>query len=154
MSEEWSTGAANEAPSAILARLDTRWGEFQAAISGMDEAELIAPDRIGEWSAKDLVAHIGRWLDAAVTVIENRLAGRPRGETYDDYESWNARWAEEDRYLTVEQARQRCEAAYSRLRGVISDLPAERWDKVVRGWVQGSGVEHLEEHLADLRGGA
>jgi hypothetical protein len=154
MSDAASTSTESEAPSAILARYDALWREFQATVSAMDEAELEAPARVGEWSAKDLLAHVGRWCDAAVMVIDNRLAGRPRGETYDDYEAWNARWAEEDRNLSVEQARQRCEAGYARLRGVIADLPTERWDKVVRGWVHASGVEHLEEHLADLRGEA
>jgi hypothetical protein len=151
MSNETSTSTESEAPSAILARYGALWGEFQAAISAMDEAELVAPARVGEWSAKDLMTHMGRWCDAAVVVIDNHLAGRSHGETYDDYDAWNARWADEDRALTVQQARQRCEAGYLRLRGVIADLPPERWDKVVRGWVHGSGVEHLEEHLADLR---
>jgi hypothetical protein len=154
MSTEWDTSiaAASDEPGVILGQYDTLWQEFQATIASMSEKEMASPGRVGEWSAKDLLAHLGRWNDAAVTIIDDRLAGRPLGETYDDYEAWNARWAEEDRALTLQEARTRCESAHRRLRGLIAELAADRWDKVVRSWVRGSGVEHLEEHLADLRG--
>lgn len=154
MSDEAGTDQATqlEEPAAILDRIDAVWREFQGAIGGMSEAELTAPGRVGVWSIKDLLAHIGRWYDAAVVVIDNRIAGRPRGETYDDFDAWNARWAEEDRGLTPAEARSGCEAAHDRLRALVADLPADRWDKVVRGWVEGSGYGHLEEHLADIRG--
>ena len=138
-------------PAAIVRRVDDLWLELQIDVDRWSEADLQTPGPGGAWSGKDILAHLARWSDAAFAVIQAHLDGRAVAAQYDDYETLNAQWAAEDAGLSLTEVRARARTAHEQLRQLIGDLAPARWDSVVRHWVTADGVEHIEEHLAELR---
>jgi len=138
-------------PEAILRRYDETWLQLEEVIRSLTDAELSLPGREGEWSGKDILAHIARWQSVACEVVEARAVGREPAELYADYDTWNDRWVVEDRTLSTGEIRDRLAAAGRRLRELAGSLPGARWDDLVQEWVEQTGVEHVEEHLASLR---
>ena len=137
-------------PAAILSEYDRAWQELERVIGGLSEQEMLAPNHAGAWSRKDVLAHIGRWDDAGCEVIEDHMAGGKLAEQYRDFEPWNARWAAEDSARTLQEVLTRARAAHERMRALIASLSADRWDALVYEWA-GVGIEHIDEHLVDLR---
>ncbi|CAN5470590.1 hypothetical protein BH23CHL2_BH23CHL2_03990 [soil metagenome] len=46
-------------------------------IEGIDEADMLRPDRVGIWSGKDLVIHIADWEAEAVRLLQDIEQGKP-----------------------------------------------------------------------------
>ncbi len=64
--------------AALLARLEAAWAEWDVVLAGVPEAWLTEPGVAGEWSVKDIIAHLtyyARW-------IGDRLHEQLHGETY------------------------------------------------------------------------
>ncbi len=150
-----NSGATSERdsadPAAIVQRIDQLWLELQVEIDRWSEAELAEPGPDGAWSGKDILAHLGRWSDAAFAVVQAHLDGRSLASEYDDYETLNAQWAAEDASLSLTEVQARARTAHDQLRELLGGLAPEQWDGVVRDWVFADSVEHVEEHLAELR---
>ncbi|HEV7126446.1 MAG TPA: maleylpyruvate isomerase N-terminal domain-containing protein, partial [Ktedonobacterales bacterium] len=62
----------------LLRQLDTAWGAFQASYAGLPDAQLLEPGVMGDWSVKDILAHVTTWEQEALKhlplIIEG---GRP-----------------------------------------------------------------------------
>jgi hypothetical protein len=76
-------GGTHQAPPSVpqdyLAEVDleyARWSEITALIRVLTPDERLAPGyfREPDWSVKDLVAHIGAWLEEAATQLTNIAA--------------------------------------------------------------------------------
>lgn len=147
MSEQ---AARSEQQDSLFARADLLWQELNQLLDARPHAELLAPRLVGDWSGKDLIAHLGRWKEAAIEVIEDHLAGRDPVD-YDDFEPWNQQWAARDAALTLDQARRYAGSAHDRLQRLARSVPAERWDATVQGWFKGSSVNHLQDHIEALK---
>ena len=47
--------------SKLLALLDARWNAFQEAWRGLTPQELAVEKAVGEWSVRDVIAHVAIW---------------------------------------------------------------------------------------------
>lgn len=139
-----------KAPAEVLNEVGQAWQALWSRASELSEEELSHPGVAGEWSGKDVLVHVGRWIEAAVTEIQRHLDGLPAAEDYSDYLAWNDRWAAEDQSLAPGAARARCAAAYAALLRILRALPAERWDTGVREWVENTTSGHFQEHAEQL----
>jgi hypothetical protein len=144
---------------ALVAELEAARGEFAAALAEVEPDLLMAPGLVGEWSARELIAHIGYWTGHAAEALHSAEQGRLAdfGEDELDVDERNevvARVAAETDLGTV---RQREEAAYSAMLTRLKRVdPAVLDDKVSYGdslerVIQDDGAEHYREHALDLR---
>jgi hypothetical protein len=77
----------------LLERLDAGWRDFQASYDGLPEAELMRPGVEGEWSVRDLIAHVAIWDGEALKHLPAILQGRrpPRySVTHGGIDAFNA----------------------------------------------------------------
>ena len=133
--------------------------EFLAALGDVEPSLLEAPGLVGEWSARELIAHIGYWTGHAAEALHHAEQGRLEefGEDEHDVDERNAIVARVAADTDLATVRQREYAAFdamlTRLRRVD---PATLDDKVSYGdtlerVIQDDGAEHYREHALDLR---
>ena len=91
---------------ALLAELDTEWANIERICAGLNAADMVKPGAEGEWSVKDILAHLAAWdkylLDRLSYIMTGKPPLYPVMTTWDDVHRFNARvYAEnKDRPLT------------------------------------------------------
>jgi hypothetical protein len=106
------------------------------------------PGYNGEWSVKDLLAHIASWYAEAALMLEQMRMGTYSREKL-DIDGLNERWFETWRDKDHSTVKTELMAARSRM--------LDEWNRVsepddeARRWFYESTAEHYEDHLPRLR---
>jgi hypothetical protein len=134
--------------------------EFLTALAAVDPALLKTPGMVGEWSAREVVAHMGYWAGHAADAIHYAEEGRldefgqddPSG--VDERNEVVARVARETDMATVEA---REEAAFNAFLSRIlttdpewlseRDPDGDTLDEIIHY----DGADHYREHAQDIR---
>lgn len=78
----------------LLAELDREWANVERICASMSEADLVAPGTQGDWSVKDILAHISAWekylLDRLGYVMTGQHPQYPSMTSWDDVHRFNA----------------------------------------------------------------
>jgi hypothetical protein len=149
-------------PEHIQALADDLLGARQAfneALADVDPALLTAPGLVGEWSARELIAHLAYWAGHAAEALHQAEQGRVGdfGEDEMDVDARNAVVARVARETDLATVRQREEAAFdallSRLKRAEPTWLEERvsYGDTLEYVVRDDGADHYREHTADLR---
>jgi len=148
-----------EQVAALVAELEAARDEFLAALDAVEPDLLLTPGLVGEWSARELIAHIGYWTGHAAEALhsaeQRRLADF--GEDELDVDERNAIVARVAAETDLPTVRKREEAAYSAMLTRLQRVdPTLLDDKVSYGdslerVIQDDGAEHYREHALDLR---
>ncbi len=133
-------------PSVLLASIDALWQRAWPALTLLDDEELATPIAGGEWSPKDVMAHMARWEDWHREAIQEHLAGQPK-RSYDGYNTWNETWAAEDKAMSSSDARMRLQTAHTDLVGLIARLEPATWDETVYAFAEQCTLNHFPDHL-------
>ncbi len=134
-------------------------GEFMAALADMDPGLLTAPGLSGEWSARELLAHLGYWAGHAAEALHHAAEGRTDafGEDELDVDERNAVVARVASETELGAIRQREGAAFEALLSALRAAdPAWLEERVAYGdsleqVVRDDGADHYREHTADIR---
>ena len=132
---------------------------FNEALADVDPALLTAPGLVGEWSARELIAHLAYWAGHAAEALHQAEQGRVQdfGEDEMDVDARNAvvaRVAAETDLATVQQREEAAfDALLSRLKRAEPDSLEERvsYGDSLEHVVRDDGADHYREHTADLR---
>jgi hypothetical protein len=130
----------------MLQRDEDEWEALIALLDAAGDATVHAPDS-PPWNARDVYAHLARWIDHSMDAFEARRDGSeapPTPPGTDD--EINARWLAEDADLPFAEARNRAHAAYERRLGLVRSLPDERWDDRFSEIAHADGYQHYESH--------
>ena len=133
--------------------------EYLAALADVEPSLLTAPGLVGQWSARELIAHLGYWTGHAAEAIHHAEMGRAAdfGEDEHDVDERNAIVARVAAETDLATVRQREEAAFEALVTRLERAdPAWLDEKVSYGdtlerVIQDDGPEHYREHTLDLR---
>jgi hypothetical protein len=90
----------------VLAALEDSHEKLTEAIEGLSEAEMIQPGAAGDWSIKDLLAHLSRWEAEVVKLLWQAQQGlRPTTllNSEEPTDEVNARWQQEDQDRPLER---------------------------------------------------
>lgn len=121
--------AAGEDRSAkLLKRLDAAWVELEESYAGLPEVRLVEPGVTGDWSVKDILAHVTTWEEEALKHLPLIIEGGrpPRYVTFGGINAFNARVSEQKRGLSLSEVRRQSEETHRRLIGFIESVPAEQ----------------------------
>ncbi len=138
-------------PQEILAHVTAARVALTSSIYGLSAAELATKDAVGDWSVKDVMAHVARWEEICFDELQKHLRGEQSTEDYRDALAYNDRWEEELQALSLQEAIERFEITHYCLFGLLSSLTPEKWDGYVRAWVRGATWHHFEEHSEQIR---
>ena len=147
--------------AAILAELRAARDGFLAALDDVDPALLSVPGLVGDWSARELIAHLGYWSGHAAEALHRAELGTLHefgsGDPACDVDAVNETVARVARESDLATVRLREEAAYGAL---VERLAAadDAWLLDTTGYrdtleqvLREDGPDHYREHTFDLR---
>lgn len=133
--------------------------ELSAALAAADPALLTAPGLVGEWSARELVAHLAHWNDWASTCLAAAVEGGLGDLITEawDVDAQNAEVAREAASMPMSAVRDREAESYERLAERLSALDPSLlateapWGGTVEVIVVENGPGHYAEHARHVR---
>ena len=106
----------------LLSRLQSRWTAFTGAWAGLPEDAATAHPVVGDWSLKDVLAHVTTWegeaLKALPLVIEGKRTPRYRG-----IDRFNAEQSARKRDLTLDEVHRQLDETHRRLLDLLERAP-------------------------------
>lgn len=142
--------------------VQARWRQL---VADVPEDRLETPGAMGEWTFKDVAAHLTGWRRRTILRLEAAARGEPQppnpwpaslgdGET----DAVNAWMHERSRDRALADVLAEADAVHDEFAAVVATLPAELLTDPNRfGWMEGVALAdgdfggHLEEHEPDVR---
>lgn len=121
--------SANDRVTKLLGKLDTAWTKFQESYTGLSDEQILEPGVTGEWSVRDLIAHVTWWEEEALQHLPLILeGGRPPrySVTYGGIDAFNALMTEQKRDLSLADVRGYFAETHRRLVAYIQGVPPEQ----------------------------
>jgi hypothetical protein len=140
----------------LIEKLDAAWNDFRDAYAGLSDEELLEHGVVGDWSVRDLIAHVTWWEEEALSHLPTILAGgRPMrySVAYGGIDAFNARRTEQRRELSLDEVREACAATHRRLVAFLREVPPEelRGDSRFRRRLRLDTYGHSPIPAADIR---
>ena len=139
------------------------WRPYEALLDLTDQQLERPVEAAHGWSGRDLMGHLGAWIQAWRTIAEELAVG-PQSRSFDRLEEvgadWdaqgdaiNARLQAEWAALPMAEVRRRFSTLPGELRGYLTVVPEARWlkDSAHLKSLLGNTTEHYEDHMTDLR---
>jgi uncharacterized protein (TIGR03083 family) len=146
----------------LLDEMQSGYRAFVALLARLDEPQLTTPGVNGDWSVKDILAHLATWQERAVLKLEAAKRGEvplfmPSIHTDEEMDQFNAATFAAKRTLPLADIMQTFHASYARLRTAVEELDDEAlfaghkrfpWLEESELWesVAGNTFAHYEEH--------
>jgi DinB family protein len=146
--------------AALADELAATRAEFLSALESLDPGRRDDPALIGDWGARELIAHLGYWAGHAVESIHAVETGRAEefGADRPAVDEINATVARVARQADLATVRKReaasVEALFERLRAMDPSLlgtPLPHHGLTLGQGLREDGPAHYREHAADLR---
>ena len=152
-----------ETKAELMAAVQKEWDNLQASLDGLTEEQMHLPGVVGDWSIKDVLAHITAWQARLIT----SMFRAEKGLTPDTTESgpavdrFNQQWYIEMKDRPFEQVWDDLDASYHQILKRLEVSHAEalfdpRHYKWMKGqpfvqYIEGDTSEHYAEHAAQIR---
>jgi hypothetical protein len=119
----------------VLQKLDKAWAEIKESYAGLSDSQLTEPGVIGDWSVKDILAHVTWWEEEALKHLPLIVKeGRPpRYSTqYGGIDAFNALMTERKQDLSLAEVLQQQEETHRQLIEYIQSVPEEQFTRETR----------------------
>jgi hypothetical protein len=116
-------------------RLDAAWSAFQDSYAGLSAAELLEPGVTGEWSVRDILAHVTTWEEEALEYLPVILKGGtpPRYRpTYGGIDAFNALMTERKKSLSLAEVLAQVDEVHRGLIDLIERAPEDQLARETR----------------------
>ncbi len=119
----------------LLQQLDEAWMGLKESYAGLPAAQLSEPGALGDWSVKDVLAHVTTWEEEALKYLPLILEGGrpPRYSTkYGGVDAFNALMTEQKRGLSLDEVLRQLDESHGRLVDYIRSAPEEQFARETR----------------------
>ena len=102
----------------VIDKLEQAWAAFQQSYAGLTDEQMVAPGVTGDWSVKDLLAHVSWWEEEALKHLPHILQGKrpPRySVVYGGIDAFNAQMTELKRGLSLAEVLSQLDQTHQRL---------------------------------------
>jgi len=140
---------------------------WRGLVAEVGRERMNEPGPMGEWSFKDLAAHLAAWRNCRIPMIEAVARGEPVSAppwpadlANDDYDAINAWFQERDQSRSLDDVLDDYDRSFERLAVAIEALPeGVAHDPKALPWTEGAAAavdvdftEHLHaEHVPSIR---
>jgi hypothetical protein len=139
----------------LLRRLDKAWAALKESYAGLSDSRLIEPGVTGDWSVKDILAHVTTWEGEALKYLPLIIAGGhpPRYVTYGGIDAFNAKMTEEKRGLLLADVLRQLDDTHGRLIDFVERTPEAQFtrDTRFRRRLRLDTYSHYPEHAEAIR---
>jgi uncharacterized protein (TIGR03083 family) len=119
----------------LVKKIDKAWAELKESYADLSDAQLAEPGAMGDWSVKDILAHVTWWEAEALKHLPLIIKeGRPpRYSTqYGGIDAFNALMIEQKRGLPLAEVLQQQEETHRQLIAYIQNVPEEQFTRETR----------------------
>ena len=119
----------------LLQRLQRTWADFESSYAGLSDEQMLTPGVSGQWSVRDVVAHVTWWEEEALKHLPHiREGGRPPryAVEYGGIDAFNALMAERRRHLSLAAVLQQHRDVHERLLAYVRQAPEELFRRETR----------------------
>lgn len=114
----------------VLNKIEQAWAAFKGSYAGLTDEQLMEAGVTGDWSVKDILAHVSGWEAEALKYLPHILEGvrPPRYSVlYGGIDAFNAQMAEQKRRLTLSEVRDQLDETHRKLVEYIQSIPEEQF---------------------------
>jgi hypothetical protein len=114
----------------LLDKLDRVWKDFADSVVGLSDAQMLEHGVSGDWSVKDILAHVSWWEEEALKHLPTILqGGRPVRYLvkYGGIDAFNAQMTELKYGLALSDVRQKLDDTHNRLIEYLQTVPDEQF---------------------------
>ena len=115
-------------------RLDTAWKAFKESYAGLPDSRLTESGVTGDWSVKDILAHVTTWEEEALKYLPLIIAGGrpPRYIAYGGIDAFNARMTEQKRGLSLADVLRQLDETHRQLVDFVESAPEDQFTRETR----------------------
>jgi hypothetical protein len=141
---------------------------WEALLAEVGEDRMLEPGPMGQWTFKDLVAHLTSWRERSLQRLEAAAHGQPAPPPpwpaeLDDDDAINDWFQQQSEAKLLGEVLEESRTSYARLTEVVQQLPDEAvTDPAYFPWLEGTSLadaiisgeffSHLrDEHMDDIR---
>ena len=139
----------------LLKRVDTAWAAFKESYAGLPDSLLMEPGVMGNWSVKDILAHVNTWEEEALKYLPVIVGGGrpPRYVTYGGIDAFNAQMTEQKRDLSLAEVRRQLDQTHRQLVDLIQRTPDDqlRGETRFRRRLRLETYSHYLQHAEAIR---
>ena len=148
----------------LIENTERAWEELQAAIDGLTDEQMTKLPVTGQWTVKDLLAHIAMWESKLVTTLfkaEKGVAPADLVESGQPVDALNAQYYREQKGRPLERVLEDSHAVHLALLNRLEAFPDKAlFDPGKFKWMQGDPLsrmvagdsyEHYREHAEEIR---
>ncbi len=150
---------------ALLDAIRRARAALEDALASFDEQSLVTAAITGDWTPKDLMAHVADWERRFLRWVEigrrGEIPQRPEpGLTYDDLDRLNQEMVEHNRRLSLDEVRAEFAAAYRAILDAVIAMSEQELFAVgyypwtgeypLLPYLRANTDEHYAEHAAEL----
>ena len=119
----------------LLKQLDKAWAAIKESYAGLSDSQLMEPGVTGQWSVKDIIAHVTWWEEEALKHLPLILTGgRPPRYSlqYGGIDAFNAQMTEQTRCLSLADVLRQQDEIHRRLIDYVQRTPKEPFTRETR----------------------
>jgi hypothetical protein len=139
----------------LLNKLDKAWAALKDSCAGLSDARLTEPGVMGDWSVKDILAHVTTWEEEALKYLPLILqGGRPPrySVNYGGIDAFNAQLREQKRGLSLTDVLRQLDETHRRLIEYVQSAPEEQITQETRfrRRLRFDTYRHYREHASAI----
>lgn len=140
----------------LLKQLDKAWAAIKESYAGLSDAQMTEPGVTGNWSVKDILAHVTTWEEEALKYLPLIIEGgrTPRYSVkYGGINAFNAQMTEQKRGLSLSDVLKQLDETHRRLNDYIHQAPEEQFtrDTRFRRRLRLDTYSHYPKHARAIR---
>jgi hypothetical protein len=139
----------------LIAQVNEEFDTLLASIDGLSDERMLEA-WFGDWSVRDILAHVSGWHREMTALLERMARGErpaPEGVDYSDSDGWNARFAERHKDTGPAAMREELTASKEAFVTAARVLPEDRFEEGRTGQrvLTTTGFNHYREHALVIR---
>jgi len=112
----------------LLRKLEDSWNAFEQSYAGLSPDQMLIPGVTGDWSIKDILAHVNTWEAESLKHLPEILEGRRPARysvLYGGIDAFNALMSEQKRSLSLSEVQELLASTHHQLIEYLQALPTE-----------------------------
>src|SRR3954452_799225 len=124
-SPDWSEARRRDRHARLLRQLEAAWKALHLSYTGLSDEQLVETGVVGDWSIKDVLAHITTWEGEALKYLPVILEGKrpPRYAAQGGIDAFNSRMTNEKRAVPLADVRRQMEETHQRVLDLLQSVP-------------------------------
>lgn len=115
----------------LLKRIEKAWAAIKESYAGLSNSQMTEPGVMGNWSVKDILAHVTTWEEETLKYLPLIITGGkpPRYIQYGGIDAFNAQMTEQKRSFTLSEVMKQLDETHRRLIDYIQSVPGEHYTR-------------------------